>query len=231
MRQASGQHLVEDDPQSVDVHSLSGSFGATVELFRTHVGQRPQQPTRRGDRESASEVVIDEVREPKIENLGLSTWVNQDVARLQIAMHHARTMCGMDPVTDPREEIQALAAVAFLMREVVHQTLAIHPLHHQERDPIRGDACLVDRRDLRMLQAPQRLCFASEQFLPTRIISAGAAHHLDRNFAARVLLLRGVDDTHPARSQHPRHPIRPDEFRRRRRQGGRGPRDCADLLP
>jgi len=117
---------------------------------------------------------------------------DEDVRRLQVAMHDALLMRVLNAVADAEEELEALldrirAAVA-----VLDHLFAVEQLHHEVRIAFRRRPGLEDLRDVGMLQARHRLllCLKASAILGPR---EGSANDFDRDAAPHRRILLGEE--------------------------------------
>jgi hypothetical protein len=91
-RRASGEELVEDDAEAVDVRAAVDEVRLSTSLFRRHVAERPRDCAR--ERVAARRVLI--ACESEVDDVGTELVVvtlDEDVARLQIAMDGKPRRC------------------------------------------------------------------------------------------------------------------------------------------
>ncbi len=126
-RDLPGQHLVEDDPEGIEVR-LPGD-GLPERLLGRDVVGRPQHPAIRGEA-----LLLERAGDPEVSDLGRALLVDQDVLRLDVAVDDVAGVCGaqgprdFDRVGDRLGHRQpSLAADPLLER------LALHVLEHDVR--------------------------------------------------------------------------------------------------
>ena len=137
---------------------------------------------------------------------------HQHVGGLQVAVHHAAGVGVVHGVGEARQQLDALAPIEAPGRRVLQQRLPLHQLHGEPRAPLPvagrsrlgRRAGLVQARDARVLQAPERFGLAPQP-LQQRRARLARVHHLQRPEAARVLLLGAVDHAHAAAAEHLEH--------------------------
>src|SRR5262249_14976825 len=99
------------------------------------------------------------------------------------------------------------------------ERVAVDELHREEVVAIGGGSGLVDRRDRRALEPPQRLGFAPEHPRVDLVTQEPLLENLQRNAAARVWLLGLPDDPHAALAEEADDAVVPDRLRHRPRVG------------
>ena len=111
----------------------------------------------------------------------------------------------IDGLADSDEQAQALADLrrtGLVAAEVLprprDERLAEDQLHREEVLAVVRAAGLVERRDVRVREAGQRLDLPAEHPEVLIVDEVPAAHDLEGDPAERVLLLGLVDDPHPA---------------------------------
>ena len=152
---------------------------------------------------SSSKVRIDDARDPEVEHARLAAFVDEDVGRLQVAVHDPLLMGVVHRVGHLGDQLQALTNVERLLARVVVDRSAAHQLHREEghgHAADRGRAHLVDLGDPRMLQPPEQLGLVAKAM--EAVAGGQRAEHLESDASIRPLLLRLVDDAHPAAAQH-----------------------------
>ena len=105
-------------------------------------------------------------RDPEVNHLGISLPIDQNIARLEIAMNDALLVTMMYRIAHPSEEFQLLSNIEFLINgELIERLGARNELHREEWNAagaVVPGTRLVDLRDTRMMQARQHLRFKLE---------------------------------------------------------------------
>ena len=102
---AAGEELVEEHAQRIDVRGRGQR--QPLDLLRARIGRR-QQPHLRPRRQRKL-LGIEELRDPEVEQLGDPVRRHQQVARLQVAVHHQALVGVLDGAAGGDEEIEPLA--------------------------------------------------------------------------------------------------------------------------
>jgi hypothetical protein len=103
---------------------------------------------------------IGDARDPEIQNLGLARLIDQNIARLQVAMNHSALMRMFDGIADFSHHCQALASVELAPLRVLQQRAAADELHGETGlgpEAGIGGTCFVDLGKPWVLQTAQRL--------------------------------------------------------------------------
>ena len=116
------QRLVERDAERVDVGAPIERVGRTAELLRRHVRGRAEHLARLGDRADVRRLVA---REPEVEDHGLAVGRDDQVARLDVAVDHARFMRGVDRARAALEEQERPMHVERRARRPARRDLAL----------------------------------------------------------------------------------------------------------
>ena len=109
VRQAPGQQLVQDHAQRVHVAARVELQRIGQDLFGAHVGQRADQLAELGLPRRVG-VAVGETRDAEVEDLRLTRLVDQDVARLEVAMDDAALVGVLHGVADLRHQLEPLRA-------------------------------------------------------------------------------------------------------------------------
>jgi hypothetical protein len=94
-------------------------------------------------------------------------------------------------------------------RENSVQAFTLHELHHHIVIPAQVPQ-VVNRNDVWVLEAAERLSLAEESLEQVRIIVEPTCHHLDRYLPIKVRVDGLVDNTHTAAADHVDDVILPD---------------------
>ena len=205
---------MEHESEGIDVAPGVWSAIRCEQLLRTHVPQRAHDTTaERGGRVDCSALrlrcgfvqcglglpcyaVVDDLR--------LTIGADEDVGRLEVAMHDALAVAVRHGITDLAEQADPPPnRQGPRGGEPGDRAGAIHELHHEERHPAergRSGAAGVDVRDMGVPQAGQRLGFP-QQPLMRRRRNGPLANHLHRNRPPRSVLPGFVDPAHAAGRQ------------------------------
>ncbi len=172
------ENLVEHGAQRVHVGTLIDGT-VRVELLRCHVGGGaepvPTPAIARGQTE--------------VEDPGPQLGIDEHVARLQVAVLHARTMGVIDRVGDLDQQRGALPVLQRLGDAVERESLDV--LHQQDRR-VALLAELVDAYDPRVLEQGQRARLTQESLDPL-VQDAVGPEHLGRDRTAQFAVLQLVN--------------------------------------
>ena len=198
-RPLAGRHLVEHDPERVDVRARVNRL--TTHLFGRHVRQRPSEF---GARLRLGLCGIGgwvrQLRQAKVQHLHPALGCDDDVGGLEIAVHDAAFV----RLLERRGHVAAKRGdLLFRQRATgneLRQRVARDELHDQEVEPVAAVE-IVNRGDVRVIQPGQRLRFASEP-APCRLVGQHARwQYFEGDVAIEVLVASAVDLAHAAFAQ------------------------------
>ncbi len=190
-----GEEFVEDGPEGVDVGG-GGQGAVAAGLFGGHVPRRADDQAGARQRLAAEQALGDaEVRQVRS-----PARVEQDVRRLQVAVQQAVLVRVVDRPRDRRHEAGGAANVAG-DRRPLGEAAPLDQLHAEERDAHAAQAPLadlVDRHDVRVVEAGGDLRLGAEAAQRHRVAEVGGPHDLQRDDAVETQLPGPVDDAHAA---------------------------------
>ena len=198
-RRPSGEQLVEQHAERIDVAASIDVHGAHARLFRTHVGGRAEKQL------GVSEDGL--VREPQIRR-GLGdaevdhlrhrhtvVLADENVRGLEVAVDDAFLVRMLDRVTDLDEKLQPFRGGEVVSITKLGDADAFHQFHHEVRPAGIRRAGVENLGDVRMLHHRQRLTFGLEPRDDRPRVHA-ELDDLERDAALhRLLLLREIHDT------------------------------------
>src|SRR5271169_2105956 len=109
-----------------------------------------------------------EFRQPKIENLGLTSLSDKDIRRLNVTVHNSARVRRIESIRDLNPEFEQLCRLERTPVNRVFQGRAVQILHGNESLPI-FLADVIDRADVRMVQGGSSLRFTLEAAKGLRI--------------------------------------------------------------
>ena len=175
--------------------------GVAARLLRSHVADGSHHEARRCCRRSGPVGGgSDASRQPEVENLDVTVARDDDVCRLEIAVHDAAIVGGSERARDLRAVLHGLANGQRSAGDDIGERFSFEKL----RDRIR--VCAVasdveDSEDVGMGDAGQRLHLALEARERIRIVGKRRREDLDRDVAAKAGVLGTVDLAHATRSE------------------------------
>ena len=188
-----GEHLVEHDPERVDVR-LAGHLVAE-RLLRRHVVGGPEHTA--GGREALR---LERARDAEVRDLRAPVGVDQHVLRLDVAVDQEARVRGLERPPD-------LDRVGHRLR---HRQAAEPPdalLQRLALDVLEDDvgralvlAGVDHRHDVRVVQLRDRARLAPEALQLVGVVRDVAVHELDRDPALECRVERPVDARHAARA-------------------------------
>ena len=205
MRLLPGEQFIQNGAQGI--HVAGGSDRLSQYLFRTGVfgSQRPARGHGGGER--GVFIRRQEFGHTKIQEFGSAVGGNQDVAGLQIAVHHQIAMRIGDGFADLQHQAAAGLDGEFAGVAPVVDRLSRHILHHQ-KGPARGIRSAVDKAgDVRMIEAGQDLALMAEAADQFRRLHA-ILHQLEGRLLLKLVVgaNRQVDHAHAAAADLVHHP-------------------------
>ncbi len=174
------QELMQQHAERVDVgrgrHDLAG------DLLRRRVVGREYANGR------ALDVVLEQLRDAEVEELHGAVGRDEDVRRLDVAVHDQRAMRGFNRAANGQEEREPRAQVERARVRVARDRLAVHVFHDEVRHAGVGEAAVDQPRDIRMVEAREHAALALEEALLDLRVEP-APEQLDRDVLAEVAAL------------------------------------------
>jgi len=180
----------------VDVGERPDLLGLALGLLGGHVAGRahdrvgPRQAAVRGQRLGQAE----------IGELGRAVGCQQNVARLQVAVDNAQTVCLGDAARERFDQLGRLPRRPGLAAQPPVQTAAGDVLQLEERQAV-GLADVVDLHDIGVLQAGDGLRLGQEASYALGTGMGTAQDHLEDAEAIKAHLAGAVDDAHPTAAE------------------------------
>ena len=136
----------------------------------------------------------------EVQDLCLSALGNEDIGRLDVAMHDPARVRGVQGIRDLDRKIQQLIELDGRAFDAVLERLAVQELHGDEGLMVLLPD-LINRADVGVIQRRGRLCFTPEAFQGLMVLGKafGQEFQGDKSVESRVLGL--VDHTHPTAAQ------------------------------
>ena len=189
-RNRSGEHLVEDDAQRVDVGALIERD--SLHLLGRHVVRRADDPPRFGQAG-----ILERLGQSEVGDGHAPAAVDENVLRLQVAMNHALLVRRLQPFADLPEDVHGLrkgqpAFAAHHRREV----LAGDVLHGQKLHAA-GLAEVIDAEDVLVRDVAGELNLAFESLQDRRVTGKIEADDFQSDVAIELTIAGEVDLPHP----------------------------------
>ncbi|WAS90916.1 hypothetical protein O0S08_32405 [Nannocystis poenicansa] len=215
-RALAGEQLADHDAVPVDVAHDPG--GPALALLRRHVSRGPEH--RADDRgvqgRSAGlprELARVQAGEAEVHDAHAAVFADHHVVGFEVAMDEPAVVRRRQPATGLQRDLEAHVDGRSMRAQPVAQRVADDQLHRQV-DAALVLAGLVDRHDVRVGQAGQRLRLAQQAGL-CRGAGVGRAEQLERDAAPEQLVARQVDLAHAAASEHAEQRVAADPRGRR----------------
>ena len=186
VRPLSGEQLVEDDAQAVDVGAGIDAVPLAAGLFRAHVGRRA------GQLGAGAEVHIAQ-RQAEVCHHGPALFVEQDVGRLDVAVDQAAAVGVVQGFGHLGDEGCRFRAGGPGLPQPGPQILAGDELGNHVAEAVGGPAHVVDGHDARVVQGRQHAGLGQEGLDVGRRGDAVAVRHLDGHVALQVVVVGLVD--------------------------------------
>ena len=156
---------------------------------------RAAAPLRRG---------IHGLRQPEIEHLHRAVACHLDVGRLQVTVHDAGLVRGLERIGNLARDRQRLAVGMAPRSMRCESVFPLHQLHDERHVPsgvVRRIFEAVDLRDVRVIQGRKRPRLTIEAGEPLGIEGERAGQDLQRDVAAQPRIARSVHFPHAARPE------------------------------
>ena len=160
-RESTGEELVEQDPERIDVRP--GADALAGELLGGRVVGSEDALARLGDPGTvAPEVGVHELRDPEVEKLGVALVGDEDVVRLDVPVHHEILVGVLDRHRDLEEQADAFIDRESLAIAVLRHGHAIDELHRQPRAAVLHLPAVDEAGDGRVVEGREHLAFEFE---------------------------------------------------------------------
>ena len=208
------EQLVEHDAEGVDVGPHVDVVRGAIELLRAHVPQCAQKLADVGMHGRQCRVCVGAAGHAEVDDLGLPGGVDEDVAGLEVTVHHALEVPVGHRLAGFADQPHPLPRREATGDRILGDWLGVLDVfHHEVRQRVaepRQDAHGVDAGDPRMRQPAEDLCFLVESLRGHRRQHAGP-QHLHGHGAAGHALQGLVDAAHAPFRDEPddRHIVEP----------------------
>ena len=189
-------------------------IAAPVELLATrllgrHRGQRahgvtglghpvrPQHARRLGELVGDVRQMRGQLRQPEVEYFHLAVIGDEDVRRLDVAVHDAGMMGSLEGVGDLTAEVEHHIDRQRSAVDPAAERAALEQLHHEKRQAV-VLADVVHRADVRVIQRGRRARLALKSLGGDRILQQLRGEELDGDLASEAGVFGAIDHTHTA---------------------------------
>ena len=162
-----------------------------------HALLREARGLRLGHSRSGTEAGTHDARDAEVGDLHPASFVQQQVLRLDVAMHDAVVMRELQRLADRRHDGQRLLRREAARLRCLSQIDAVDVLHQQEVE-LAGPSEVMHRDDIRMIEFRESLSFPRESFGEAGVRRMPRSQDLERHEPTERFLARLVDRTHPA---------------------------------
>ena len=152
-------------------------------------------------------VVVEAPREPEVGEIDMLRAVEQDVRRLDVAVHEAACVRSVQRGRDLRADRDRPAgSSAPFGSEQRAEIAAVHEPHREIDAPV-DVARVVDRDDIRVLERHHELRLAREALAEALVPGQGRRHQLQRDRPLQAQVVGPVHDAHPAAAEQLLDPV------------------------
>src|SRR5688500_10037600 len=179
--------------------------GKPAHLLRRHVTHRAQddsrlgaaggQGRRRGDCRSGAR--RQQLGEAEVQDLDPSIGVDEDVLRLEIAVHDAPGVRRGEALGDLARPVERPAQRRRTTLEPGAQALSVEELRHQVRRAV-SRSQVVEDEDVGMIEGARRARLLLEAAQPVGVAGQRCRQHLERYLPAQPTVESAIDLSHPA---------------------------------
>jgi hypothetical protein len=192
--EAVSEQLEDDDAERVCVAAAVERFDA-ARLLGTHVRGRAHDA-----RAAEGARALHHLRDAEVGEEGVAARVEEDVARLEIAVDDAARVRLVERLGHAADDAADLGEAERAARHAVEERAARHVAHHDERLFL-VLAVVVDGDDVGVFERSDDLGFALEARAELLVEGELARQDFDRDLPLHVRVAREVDDRHPAPAQ------------------------------
>ncbi len=180
-----GQQTVQEHAESIDVACRRDRL--PQHLFRTGVLGRHGAHIGSRHRARARVLGFQQLGDAEVKQLGRAIGRDQNVAGLQIPMHHQVLMSvGHGPADNP-EQLQPLGGGKLARVAILVDGLPFDIVHDQVRRAILGGSAVEQLDDIGVIERRQRLALVVEPAQDSRIHQL-RVHCLDRNLPSKLVV-------------------------------------------
>jgi hypothetical protein len=157
--------------------------------------------------------LVEQLGDAEIEQLGHAVARNQDVRRLQVAMHNQVLMRGIDRRADGGEQLETFVDGELIAIAIDIDRLAVDVLHDDVRRAVSRRTAVQELGDIRMIERGEDLALDPQALLHL-FRDEAAAHQLDGDLLAELAVCafgqeHGAHAAFPERAQDA---VRSDAF-------------------
>ena len=156
------QQLEQYHAQRINIRAAVEPARVGRKLFGAHVVECAQQLTGPGLARSRQNVGRRDVGNAEIEDFGLARFLDQDVARLQVAMNDGLIVSVLHRVAHLGQKLEARPSVEASTAGILIQGHPADHFHGDEWPAVVTHARFIDLGDTEMLEPGQDLCFILE---------------------------------------------------------------------
>jgi hypothetical protein len=213
VRPGAAEQLIQNHAQRV--HVRCGGERLAEDLFGRCVVRRERAPGKSGELGFLRLSFLQQLRNAEVQQAHLARGGNQDVRRLQVAVHDEIPMRVRDCIRHLREQPQARIHIELSIAAMLVDGLAFNVLEREIRLAIRSETRIVQMRNIRVIQRRENFPLARH---PLR--QAGSApdsmRQFERNRATdeAVGALRQPDRAHAAATEFTYQSVRTDNVSR-----------------
>jgi hypothetical protein len=203
---AAGQQFIEHDSQAEHIRPPVDAVRLAAYLFGAHVGRRASDPR-------PLAVVFIRERQTKVGDTRPVRLIDQDVGRLDVAVHQTAHMGVVERLGHGRDQLGDVAKRHARVPQTLGEVAALDVLRHHEAEAVVRAAHVVDGDDVRVFEPRQRAGLGQVLLDVMRSRDPLPVRHLDRHRAVQLVVVRQVDTAEPALAQAPDHAVAADRGR------------------
>ena len=154
---------------------------------------------------------VRELGQTEIQELHMATGTDKDVGGLDVPMKNTLVVCRGERARDLLADLEHLGFVEAPFGKPRFQAASLQKLQHEKRSPF-GLFDIVNRADVEVVEGGGETRFTPEAIAGFAIVEQIVRKKLQRNAAAKLRILRSVDDPHATLAQFFQDAILGDNF-------------------
>jgi hypothetical protein len=192
-----GEHLVENRPQRINIDRRADRPGPAECLFRGHVAGGADRSTADGELRAT----LDAASQAEVRDLRCTVGREKDVRRFQIAVNDPAGVGELHGPGQDSDQLRRLACRLGLARQFPRETSTFDKFHREVRSALVHPA-VEDLHDVRVPQARHRLRLPLEPAPLARLGIRAGERHLQRDQPVELQMPDAKDDPHTAAAEH-----------------------------
>src|SRR2546423_12268616 len=149
-----------------------------------------------------AQTLIARFRQTKIENLHRAVRQQHDVARLQIAVNDASSVCCLQTFSRLSRDVQSVAnRHAAITTQPCAKSLPLVKRHRQKQPTAVSGRDFVDVAKVWVIERSSRVSFAHKSCLSRVVEVVVRQEKLERHSSAQLCIVRSIHNTHTSRTK------------------------------